>query len=564
MATKKAILKWLFSLEILATVWVVEGDYSSRGLVILPVLTTMPCISMISTRNRDEVGLIPLWISNFLMADNIRRALQDINLGCDEAPFVLPPGVVRQAAEENRFILIGRLVMSRKQNIRAIMATMPRNWGFEGLVRGRIIEGGDFNLCSYQKRPWKEFFEGVLGHAWLSISRWITMKKLVFAPGINTLLRFYYERLRGFCETCGMITHDSGACLIQNGGPDQDDGDNGSRDDNEDVEIVPNQRVIIEEIDDHAVGGDGVQEGDQAPGGHQKEVEPVDPVQEEYERNILAMEEEADDDELWTGIDGPMEKSLKRKAWMATAMENKAKATQKVMGKASSSNGKRKKSNITILDAETETGNDQRVETTEEVRWAQNHLCLHETVCWNCRGLGTDSTVRRLKEINRKYLPDILCLSKTKQQDDYVRDIAAQLGFPISVIVTPVGAGGGLVLLSKQSVQLCVLSQSSQLIDCKVDFNGTQFFYSFVYGHHNPALRHHTWFAMGDFNEIRGNQEKSGGRLIRVCSQQFYWVGQRGTHQVQCCLDRTMATPAWFEKFPVSETEFLEIGESDH
>lgn len=99
-----------------------------------------------------------------------------------------------------------------------------------------------------------------------------------------------------------MITHDSGACLIQNGGPDQDDGDNGSRDDNEDVEIVPNQRVIIEEIDDHAVGGDGVQEGDQAPGGHQKEVEPVDPVQEEYERNILAMEEEADDDELWTGI----------------------------------------------------------------------------------------------------------------------------------------------------------------------------------------------------------------------------------------------------------------------
>ncbi|CAN6897163.1 unnamed protein product, partial [Brassica oleracea] len=80
--------------------------------------------------------------------------------------------------------------------------------------------------------------------------------------------------------------------------------------------------------------------------------------------------------------------------------------------------------------------------------------------CWNCRGLGVDSTVRRLNEINRMYLPDILCLSETKQQDDYVRD--------------------------------------------------------------------------------------------------------RGTHQVECCLDRTMATTEWFDMFLASQTEFLEIGESDH
>lgn len=35
-----------------------------------------------------------------------------------------------------------------------------------------------------------------------------------FSPGENTLLRFHYERLRGFCEVCGMMTHDSGACQI--------------------------------------------------------------------------------------------------------------------------------------------------------------------------------------------------------------------------------------------------------------------------------------------------------------------------------------------------------------
>ena len=53
-----------------------------------------------------------------------------------------------------------------------------------------------------------------------------------FTPGENTLLRLFHERLRGFCETCGMLTHDSGRCLIQNGGPEEgpDDGDDDSDD----------------------------------------------------------------------------------------------------------------------------------------------------------------------------------------------------------------------------------------------------------------------------------------------------------------------------------------------
>lgn len=220
------------------------------------------------------------------------------------------------------------------------------------------------------------------------------------------------------------------------------------------------------------------------------------------------------------------------------------------------------------------------------------------TSCWNCRGLGTDSTVRSLKEINRKYLPDILCLSETKQQADYVRDVGAQLGFPFSVVVPPVGVEGGLVIFFEQSVQLSVVSQSSHLIDCKVAFNGMDFNFSFVYGHPNPSLRHYTWdklirlsllrrhepwFLLGDFNEILGNHEKDGGRtrpegyfhefrqMMRTCElvdlqsigDRFSWVGQRGTHLVKCCLDRTMANMKWLEMFPASQTEFLEIGESD-
>ncbi|RID67935.1 hypothetical protein BRARA_C00135 [Brassica rapa] len=236
------------------------------------------------------------------MADSIRRAMQDIDLGFHDAPISLPVEVVRQAAEENRFILIGRPVMPRKQNLRALIATMPRNWGLEGLVRGRIIEGRRFQFVFpseeamdtvVRRGPWAfadrmlvlqrwtplmdmamlnfiPFWVQIRGipfqfmnrdvilHIAREVGQYIQMdyneeagsrlefvrvrlnwnigqplrfqRHFQFTPGVNTLLRFHFERLRGFCESCGMLTHDSGACLIHNGGQ-GNDGDDDSEDD---------------------------------------------------------------------------------------------------------------------------------------------------------------------------------------------------------------------------------------------------------------------------------------------------------------------------------------------
>lgn len=69
---------------------------------------------------------------------------------------------------------------------------------------------------------------------------------------------------------------------------------------------------------------------------------------------------------------------------------------------------------------------------------------------WNCRGIGKDSTVRRLKEIHYKYLLDIICLSETKQQDNYIRDLSCDLEFPNYVSVPPIGLSGGLTIFWKQ------------------------------------------------------------------------------------------------------------------
>ncbi|XP_024016377.1 uncharacterized protein LOC112089854 [Eutrema salsugineum] len=239
------------------------------------------------------------------MADNLRRAVQDLDLGVEDEPFALPADVLHQAAYENRFVLWGRATNPRRQNIRSIIANMPRIWSLEGLIFGRIIEGNRFQFIF----PSEETMENVLRRGpWAFVDRMIVLQRWApfvdvasldfipfwiqirgipfqfatqdviahigrsfgmlmevdynqeavarreyarvrvnwditrplrfqrhfqFSQGVNTLLRFRYERLRGFCEVCGMLTHDSGNCLIHNGGgvlvsdDDDDDDDDG-------------------------------------------------------------------------------------------------------------------------------------------------------------------------------------------------------------------------------------------------------------------------------------------------------------------------------------------------
>ncbi|CAF2078052.1 unnamed protein product, partial [Brassica napus] len=182
------------------------------------------------------------------MVDNIRRAMQDITLGSEDPPFVLPAEV----------------------NLQALLATMPRNWGFEGLVRGRVIEGRRFQFVFpseesmdmvIRRGPWAFADCMIVLQRWTPlmdmemlnyIPFWIQIRGIQlqcmnrqvivniarllgeyihmdyseeigsrleyvrvrlnwnvnhplrfqrnfqFVPGVNTLLRLQYERLRGF------------------------------------------------------------------------------------------------------------------------------------------------------------------------------------------------------------------------------------------------------------------------------------------------------------------------------------------------------------------------------
>ncbi|RID54949.1 hypothetical protein BRARA_G02235 [Brassica rapa] len=80
------------------------------------------------------------------MNDNLRRKMQEIDLGVHEAPIALPEAICAQAVQSNRFSIVGVLVNPQKQNMRALIGQMPRLRGLADEVVGRIVEPTKFQF----------------------------------------------------------------------------------------------------------------------------------------------------------------------------------------------------------------------------------------------------------------------------------------------------------------------------------------------------------------------------------------------------------------------------------
>jgi len=130
---------WLIPLRANGTVYEFDGDY---------IFEEMPHPSTLAIQFLLLITTFPLRFYKNLakMGDNLRRAVQDIDLGADDVPIAIPADVVAVAAAENRFILMGRPVIPRRQNVRSIIASMPRVWGQSSLVHGRIVGGNQFQF----------------------------------------------------------------------------------------------------------------------------------------------------------------------------------------------------------------------------------------------------------------------------------------------------------------------------------------------------------------------------------------------------------------------------------
>lgn len=219
---------------------------------------------------------------------------------------------------------------------------------------------------------------------------------------------------------------------------------------------------------------------------------------------------------------------------------------------------------------------------------------------WNFQGLGwpQDLTIQRLRELHQYQFPEILFLMETKKCRNIVVDLQVWLDYEREHTVNPIGYSGGLAILWKKNVNLCIKSADKNVVDCYVKFGDSSFFLTCVYG--EPAAdgkslvwdkitklglgRSEAWSLVGDFNEILSNDEKSGGPrrpeasfkffagMLSACDMEeltskgniFTWAGQRWKKYVQCCLDRCFGNKAWHTRFPNSNQTFLDKRGSDH
>lgn len=98
------------------------------------------------------------------MSDRIQKQLQDITLGIEDEVVDLPTELCEEAAEENRFALIGKPLHPKKQNIREMLSALPRLWGVADEVIRRILENiTKFNSCFHPKNLSPRFCDVALG-----------------------------------------------------------------------------------------------------------------------------------------------------------------------------------------------------------------------------------------------------------------------------------------------------------------------------------------------------------------------------------------------------------------
>lgn len=135
-------------------------------------------------------------------------------------------------------------------------------------------------------------------------------------------------------------------------------------------------------------------------------------------------------------------------------------------------------------------------------------------------------TVQKLKEIHKRFSPDIIFLSETKNANKFVLQKCNSLKFLNSYLIPPESHGsGGLALFWKQGIHLNVISSCKNLINAEINYEKKPFLTSFVYGDPDYQLRRQlwgklleardrdvAWILSGDFNDIITNQEKTGGR----------------------------------------------------
>ena len=221
-------------------------------------------------------------------------------------------------------------------------------------------------------------------------------------------------------------------------------------------------------------------------------------------------------------------------------------------------------------------------------------------VAWNCRGVGSPSTIPDLKYLIRHFNQDLLFLSETLAHRNKIEELRVLLGYDACFHVDRTGTARGLALFWKNSLQCQLVNFSNNHITVEI-VNSTlgtwrlTGYYGFPNGGHRLVawnfLRQLStqfsgpWCIFGDFNDILDASEKRG-RTIRppwlingfrrvvfdsglsdvpVEGYPYTWLKSLGTsHAVEERLDHALGNNLWFDMFPNAIVETLVAPASDH
>ncbi|CAM8943394.1 unnamed protein product [Rhodiola kirilowii] len=221
-----------------------------------------------------------------------------------------------------------------------------------------------------------------------------------------------------------------------------------------------------------------------------------------------------------------------------------------------------------------------------------------KTLVWNCRGIGSSSAVRALKEIISSSCPLVVGLIETKCGSRRCEIVRVKLGFDCCFVVPARGRSGGLALFWNNSTSVEVVSYSGFHIDFLLRHNGSVHI-SLFYGSPKASLRYKSWdlirkmrrlisgpwCVIGDFNEIcRSSETTSSNRYRSVYMEQFrqvlldcglmdlgyqgskftYSNKRQGLDEVQCRLDRAVGDELWLDRYPNTVIQHLVSHRSDH
>ena len=90
------------------------------------------------------------------------------------------------------------------------------------------------------------------------------------------------------------------------------------------------------------------------------------------------------------------------------------------------------------------------------------------TISWNCQGIRPALTVKALKELRRKYDPDVVFLMETRNGQEVMERIRKRMRYDGRYYMDPKELSGGLTLWWNKEVEVIVLEATKNGIDSLV------------------------------------------------------------------------------------------------